>query len=91
MHMGGWGGLWGSRVSIDTIVTYYVRFCTVWHNGIKFKCDDCGKEGFSTKGALTRHLKNACPATHDRPIQNPAYTVALPGAVVVARVIGKKG
>ena len=31
------------------------------HKGVTFKCEDCGKAGFGTKGALTRHIKNACP------------------------------
>ena len=60
------------------------------HKGVTFRCEDCGKEGFSTKGALTRHYKNACPRRPDNIIPNPYAVAAVPGAVVVATVIGKK-
>jgi hypothetical protein len=60
------------------------------HKGVTFKCEDCGKEGFSTKGALTRHIKNACPRHPDRIIPNPYAVAAVPGAPVYATVIGKK-
>ena len=75
----GYGGDAGLKTHVDAK-----------HNGIKFKCEDCGKEGFSTKGALTRHIKNACPRHPDRIIPNPYAVAAVPGAVVVAKVIGKK-
>ena len=76
----GWGGDAGLKTHVDAK-----------HKGVTFKCDDCGKEGFSTKGALTRHIKNACPRHPDRIIPNPYAVAAVPGAVVVATVISKKG
>ena len=60
------------------------------HKGAAFKCEDCGKGGFSMEGTLTRHYKNACPRRPDNMIPNPYAVAAVPGAVVVATVIGKE-
>jgi hypothetical protein len=69
----GYGGDAGLKTHVDAK-----------HNGIKFKCEDCGKEGFSTKGALTRHIKNACPV-------RPGALVPAQGKLVVATVIHPQG
>ena len=57
----GWGGDAGLKTHVDAK-----------HKGVTFRCDDCGKMGFSTKGAVTRHYKNACPM--HAPLQGPPHS-----------------
>ena len=74
----GYGGDAGLKTHVDAK-----------HKGVTFRCEDCGKMGFSTKGAVTRHYKNACPMHHSKVIRGPGTVAAVPGALVVATLIGK--
>ena len=57
--MGGWGGLWGHGVSIDTMVTYSVRFCT---RCMRTLLALAGWDSQGNKQALLQRLEEKDPA-----------------------------